>query len=431
MKRLFISLYLLLSLSFLGIGWAIDNLWQKNTTDEDINAPLIALAQLMAQLPYSDRQTYLDKLDIHSNYPLQLLKKNKVILADGERLSSDEVLITAKDKEHELHFIKIDAHQVLMAGPIETHPRNNLKTLLTLLFYLSLALVALIWVWPLSRDLKTLKRATEEFGQSNWDTQIKLSPSSQVLPLASTFNEMARHIRELIESQKHLSNAVSHEIRTPLARLKFAIALLPQYCQPKSEQRREQFLQEMSQDIQEMEHLLQELLTYASLESQRNPIQVERCNLTKLTSETILRLQKLAPIPITFNSQNEQLEVIGDPALIERALQNLIINAQRFAKTKIYINLAQQGNMIELSVTDDGEGVDEIDQQKIFEPFYRSKSKQNGNKGHGLGLAIIKRIMKRHYGQVSLFSQNGVTRFTLSWPLITKKLQTSHLETKI
>ncbi|MCG9695829.1 ATP-binding protein [Shewanella sp. Isolate11] len=420
MKRLFISLYLLLSLSMLGIGWTLDSLWQKNFADNsEINAPLIVLAQMLAQISPQQRQSYLDKLEHIPNYPLRLLNSNKIALADGEQLAHNQVLVAERGEEHELHFIKIDDQQVLMAGPIEIDSRERLRGLFTLFFYLSLALVALIWVWPLSRDLKTLKRATEEFGQSNWDTQITLPPSSQVQPLATTFNEMAKHIRELIENQKHLSNAVSHEIRTPLARLKFAMALIPQYCLPESDpQRRDAFLEEMKLDIKEMENLLQELLTYASLESQRKSIQIERCDLTKITRQTILRLQKLNPTPITFDTQAKQLQVMGDAALIERALQNLIINAQRFAATTIRVQLNSQNKLIELSVIDDGPGINSEDQQQIFEPFYRSKSVQNGNKGHGLGLAIIKRIMERHYGKVTLFSQDGVTRFTLSWPQI-------------
>nr|WP_275658908.1 ATP-binding protein [Shewanella sp. Isolate11] len=404
----------------LGIGWTLDSLWQKNFADNsEINAPLIVLAQMLAQISPQQRQSYLDKLEHIPNYPLRLLNSNKIALADGEQLAHNQVLVAERGEEHELHFIKIDDQQVLMAGPIEIDSRERLRGLFTLFFYLSLALVALIWVWPLSRDLKTLKRATEEFGQSNWDTQITLPPSSQVQPLATTFNEMAKHIRELIENQKHLSNAVSHEIRTPLARLKFAMALIPQYCLPESDpQRRDAFLEEMKLDIKEMENLLQELLTYASLESQRKSIQIERCDLTKITRQTILRLQKLNPTPITFDTQAKQLQVMGDAALIERALQNLIINAQRFAATTIRVQLNSQNKLIELSVIDDGPGINSEDQQQIFEPFYRSKSVQNGNKGHGLGLAIIKRIMERHYGKVTLFSQDGVTRFTLSWPQI-------------
>ncbi|MFV7769084.1 sensor histidine kinase [Shewanella marisflavi] len=420
MKRLFISLYLLLSLSFLGIGWTLDSIWQNNVDDSGAqDAPLIALAQLIGKLPIGQREAFLQQLSTQESYPLRLLPRQQVAMNESKLLSKDSVLVTAPDEEHELHFIRVDDQQILMAGPIEIDPREQLRGLFTLLFYLSLALVALIWVWPLSRDLKTLRLATKEFGQAKWDTQIQLSNRSQVQPLASTFNEMARHISALIENQKHLSNAVSHEIRTPLARLKFALALVPQYCAPDSDpDRRQAFLDEMQQDVKEMETLLQELLTYASLESQPQDLEFECCELTKLTQQTISRLQNNHEIAIHFNAQTPELKVMGDPSLIERALQNLIINAQRFATREITIAISQDNKSVQLKVIDDGPGIAEEDQQKIFEPFYRSKVVQNGNKGHGLGLAIIKRIMHRHSGQVTLQSRPGETIFTLIWPRV-------------
>lgn len=420
MKRLFISLYLLLSLSFLGIGWTLDSIWQNNVDDSGAqDAPLIALAQLIGKLPIEQREAFLQQLSTQESYPLRLLSRQQVAMNESKLLSKDSVLVTAPDEEHELHFIRVDDQQILMAGPIEIDPREQLRGLFTLLFYLSLALVALIWVWPLSRDLKTLRLATKEFGQAKWDTQIQLSNRSQVQPLASTFNEMARHISALIENQKHLSNAVSHEIRTPLARLKFALALVPQYCAPDSDpDRRQAFLDEMQQDVKEMETLLQELLTYASLESQPQDLEFECCELTKLTQQTISRLQNNHEIAIHFNAQTPELKVMGDPSLVERALQNLIINAQRFATREITIAISQDNKSVQLKVIDDGPGIAEEDQQKIFEPFYRSKVVQNGNKGHGLGLAIIKRIMHRHSGQVTLQSRPGETIFTLIWPRV-------------
>ena len=197
------------------------------------------------------------------------------------------MIATPYDINHELQFIAVGEH-ILMAGPIELDPDASLRGLYNIFFYLSLAFVALIWVWPLSKDLKTLRNATKEFGQAKWNTRIKLTKRSQVLPLATTFNDMAAHISALIENQKHLSNAVSHEIRTPLARLKFALALIPQYCLPESDpQRRQDFLDEMQLDIKEMENLLQELLTYASLETQREGLQFERCELNSLANKLL------------------------------------------------------------------------------------------------------------------------------------------------
>ncbi|MFT5704615.1 MAG: two-component system OmpR family sensor kinase [Shewanella sp.] len=418
MKRLFISLYLLISLSILGIGWTLDNIWQNNVDDSGAtDAPLIMLAQLLTKLPEQDRIGYLAQVDHNPNYPIELVESSQIALSDKSHLTDNTVLITTFSDHFELHFIKVGT-QILVAGPIEIDPRARLRKLFTLFFYLSLGLIALIWVWPLSRDLKILRNATQEFGQAKWDTQIKLSSSSQVIPLASTFNQMAKQISTLIENQKHLSNAVSHEIRTPLARLKFALALMPQYCQPdSSEQRRVEFIEDMQLDVKEMEDLLEELLTYASLESQRKEVHLEHCDLTVLAQQTVKRLSSPTSLPVIFSKDPQPVFLLGDPSLIERAIQNLVTNSLRFAQQLVQIEIIQDDKLITLSVTNDGPDIPAEDQDKIFEPFYRSKSVQNGNKGHGLGLAIIKRIMERHNGSVTLKSQEGRTSFILSWPI--------------
>ncbi|MCL1145070.1 ATP-binding protein [Shewanella sp. 10N.261.52.F9] len=418
MKRLFISLYLLLSLGFLGIGWALDNLWQSNVDDKGaLDAPLVALAQVLAALPVDERQPMLDSIELAPNFPLTLLDAEQVAFSSNQLVHSNKVIATPYDINHELHFVAV-GEQVLMAGPIELDPRASLRNLYNIFFYFLLGFIVLLWVWPLSKDLKVLGKATKEFGQAKWDTRIRLTQRSQVLPLATTFNDMAAHISALIENQKHLSNAVSHEIRTPLARLKFALALLPQYCLPDSdEDKRQRFLDEMKLDIKEMENLLQELLTYASLETQRESLNFERCDLNSLALQTIKRLQTHHPIPITLVAPEETIYLIAEPSLVERALQNLITNAQRFAVNGVVVKISQTNDSIMLSVTDDGEGILAEDQGKIFEPFYRSASCKNGNKGHGLGLAIIKRIMERHHGDVQLISQPGFTQFNLIWSL--------------
>ena len=417
MKRLFISLYLLLSLSVLGIGWTLDSLWQKNVDDNNaLDAPLVAFAQLLAELPADTRQRYLETIPANPVMPLQLLNADQVALLDNQALSSNKVFTTTNNNSL-LQFIRV-GDQVLMAGPLDIDPRTNLRSLFTLFFYLSLALVALIWVGPLSRDLSILRKATKEFGEAKWDTRITLSNRSQVKPLANTFNEMARHISALIENQKHLSNAVSHEIRTPLARLKFALALIPMYCQPDSDaQKRQNFIDEMQIDIKEIEDLLQELLTYASLESQREGIQLDEYDLIQLINQTIKRLENLSPIPLVIKTTIDKLPLLGEPALIERTLQNLLTNAQRFARTEIIIEVKQTQHRVNLSVSNNGEPIPAVDLPKVFEPFYRSQSVQNGNKGHGLGLAIIKRIMQRHQGDVSVSSNPYQTCFNLNWPI--------------
>jgi two-component system OmpR family sensor kinase len=422
MKRLFISLYLLLSLSFLGIGWTLDSLWQNHVDEnDDVDTPLVVLALLLSQQPETDRQSLLDAISDQHSFSLQLLQRNQVAL-NGDIQLADNQILTTESKEQQLQFIAV-GEQVLVAGPFEIEPRSQLRGIFTIVFYASLALVALIWVWPLSRDLKILRIATKKFGEANWDTRIELSTSSQVSPLALTFNDMAQHISSLIDNQKHLTNAVSHEIRTPLARLKFALALLPQYCLPQSDiNQRIDFLEGMQTDIKEMEDLLQELLTYASLETMQIEPILENCELVSICKQLILRLEDLSDHDIELNLTNStQIYIKGEGSLVERAIQNLVTNAQRYAKSSIQINLRTDQHKVYLSVNNDGPSIPVEDHPYIFDAFYRSQSQHSGNKGHGLGLAIVKRIMMRHKGNVTISSNQAKTEFTLSWPIIKAK----------
>ncbi|WP_394135678.1 ATP-binding protein [Shewanella algae] len=418
MKRLFISLYLLISLSFLGLGWTLDALWQQHDDEAELlaDAPLMAMAAMLKPMPPEQRQQAIAAANVNATYPLRLFSADKITLADDGELAPGEVFTTLTNSGKQMQFIRLD-QQVLMTGPIDTDPRASLRGLFTLFFYLSLAGVALVWVWPLSRDLKVLKQATQALGQAKWDTRIKLSPRSQVKPLAHTFNEMARHIGALIDNQRHLANAVSHEIRTPLARLKFALALIPNYCREGADEAaRADFIAGMTEDVKEMESLLQEMLTYASLESAQTGLRQESCDLTALCRQVIDRLQSLSPIPITLDSSVAKLPFTCEPALIERALQNLLTNAQRFAESQIMVTLNEEKDRVTIEVKDDGEGIPEEEQHKIFEPFVRSDTSRNSNKGFGLGLAIIKRIVERHHGEILLFSRPGETRFCISLP---------------
>lgn len=423
MKRLFVSLYLLLSLSFLGIGWTLDSIWQHNIDySAPENAPLVALAQLLSQLPKSNRSLYLNNITHTPDFPLTLLEPNQVVLSNKHELTDDTVISIATTPTSELHFIAV-GDQILMAGPLDLDPNAKLRGLFNLFFYLSLALVSLIWVWPLSRDLKTLKSAAKQLSIAKWDTRITLSSHSQVRELASTFNDMASHIARLIDNQTHVLNAVSHEIRTPLSRLKFALALMSQYARSHIPNQI-QLSNNINQDIEEIEALLEELLSYTSLDPQYDQPRFDHCELNILVEKTINRLQAHQAIPITFVPFSSPIIIKANALLIDRALQNLITNAQRFSHQSIIVEITSNKQWVTISVTDDGEGISSTEQSKIFEPFYRSNDKhKNETRGYGLGLAIVKRIMEKHQGHANLQSHQGQTTFSLNLPINNSKLR--------
>ena len=417
MKRLFTSLYLILCLSIVGLGWTLENIWETNFGHNDVSeAPVYVLADLIKQIPANLRNDYIKKIGNNPSRPLTLFKTNEIDLGK-HKLEQGQVLTLIDKHNLQRQYINI-GNDILMLGPIKLNPLKGWETTFTIVYYLLLAFIILLWVRPLSRDIKSLEKAARSFGEAKWDTRIRLPKSSQVMSLGKTFNQMAKQINVLIDNQKHLSNAVSHEIRTPLARLKFALVLLPMYCtDSKTLEERQAFLNDMETDVKEIDALLGEMLTYASLESAKQGILMEECDIIALSKQTIARLQTLSPVPINLQSDEKALFINAEPPLVERALQNLINNAMRYAKTKIDVVISNKDNQLILSVEDDGPGIPITEQDKIFEPFYRSKSNAADDKGYGLGLAIIKRIMSRHQGDVTLESEPNLTVFTLAFPI--------------
>lgn len=416
MKRLFISLYLLLSLSFLGIGWTLDNLWRYQTNPSPIeSASLIVLAQLLSQLPEHERISYLSNNTQFADLPLALMNINQFSLANEHQLKSDAITSVSTTTNSELHFIAV-GNQVLVIGPLTLKNDIKYNYIIDLIIFISITLVLLIVILPLSKDLTKLNATAKQLNMAKWDIRTSLSARSPVIDLSETFNKMANNIAQLIDNQSHLLNAVSHEIRTPLSRLKFALALILQYAKPYIPNQK-QLVENTNQDIDEIEALLAELLSYTSLDPQFQQPKFESVELNQLVEKTIKRLQMHQRNIISFVPYQKPVIATVNAILIDRALQNLITNAQKFGHHSVTVEVNQNEKEIEISVTDDGEGIPVTEREKIFEPFYRSQAKEKqGPRGYGLGLAIVKRIMDKHHGNATLKSGQGSTTFSLHLP---------------
>lgn len=417
-SRLFVSLYVLVSASIIFVGWLLDSLWQHSAEDVRDQERLInnAFVGVVGQLDKPTRQQYFAQLSTELGVDYQLVALNSIAV-DPSLLSADS-LITAEVNQQQFSFLRID-DQVLQIGPYPSPAQQWSRSWFTLGFYLALALVIFAWVWPLARDLRKLKNATQALGEQKWQTKIELSKRSGVADLAATFNTMASHIGALLDNQKHLTNAVSHEIRTPLARLKFALAILEaQSVQlaPLVAEKVTELSSEMAGDIDEIEGLISEMLTYANVEVKSEQHRFEPCHLNSIAQAVLNKLPNNISLNIELRVETNTA-VFADIRLIERAIQNIVSNASRYAQKQITVVISQNEQSMNLSVTDDGRGIASDEQEKIFQPFYRANQDSGDGKGYGLGLAIVARIMKLHQGNIVLDSQAGSTTFTLSWPL--------------
>jgi two-component system, OmpR family, sensor kinase len=314
---------------------------------------------------------------------------------------------------------RLDADYVLAiksGGPVTR--RGLLEWSLTMLFYATIALVIMIWIWPLTRDLRVLEKAAAQFGNRNWSFNARIKPHSQIYPLAETFRRMAARIDGLIASHKDMSNAVSHEIRTPLSRMQFEIELAQQ-AQTVEEVRRS--LAHVKTDIAAINDLVAATLSYAILERADVALNINSHNFTTLIPAIAAAVAHDARPDIRIDSevQGDATAVRCDVHLIETVLRNLLYNATRYAKHSIVVTFTSTDGMNRLYVDDDGPGIPEADRHRVFESFVQLERTAGRKTGFGLGLAIVKRSIEWHGGAVSVATAPlGGARFCATWPVI-------------
>ena len=198
---------------------------------------------------------------------------------------------------------------------------------------------------------------------------------------------------------------------TPIARLSFALEIASGLTVEEREL--------MSADVRELQQLVDEILDYARLETGQLPLQLQYIDLNELINNL---QEKLAPLPGADIELNlpAQASLLGDGHYLERALQNVLVNAKKYAQQRITLTLQQQQNHWHIDIEDDGPGIPQAMREEILKPFFRleaSRNKQGG--GFGLGLAIVQRIVQWHQGSISVSDSAtlGGARFCLRLPV--------------
>ncbi len=390
--------------------------------------PLALLEQKLSLSPQSEWPRAVQRIDQQFGIPINLLEQQAI--DDNPRLNQRQralltagkmVMLSQHPTEAEYFYYRLkNSDYYLEIGKLEI-PSMLRHANLIILSLLAILLGLAIWLWlrPVWQDLRQLQLAADGFGQGQLTTRIPVSRFSFIKTILLAFNKMAGRIEQLITSHKTLTNAVSHELRTPVSRLRFSLAMLEKTPQSNTQRRH---LDEMNADIDELDEMLASLLNYARMD--RQDIIAEK---TPLLPETWLQ-QQVAHAQ-TDKNPTVKLEVIChnlpttetavmDAKLMTRALQNLLQNAQRYAKQHIRVSFSKTGKHYELRVEDDGCGIPETHRERLFDPFTRvDESRGRDSGGYGLGLAIVKQVAHMHRGSVSInTSPLGGACFIIRWP---------------
>lgn len=394
-----------------------------------VTGSLSLINRKLSAMDESTRPLALEELRDSYDVPLSLktIAELELTEQDMSLLDAEQIVVRNPLESGELFLIKLDKSDVVFQfGPIDYPANFEDKTWYVAIIIVAIALtVFLLWMWPLWRDLQRLRTASSDIGEGKLDTRVRSHSVSLLKPILDSFNDMATRTENMVESQRELTNAVSHELRTPLARMLFDLEMAKD---AETTQEQSRHLVSLEINVGEMNTLVEELLTYARQERLGSPLELEALTtedmelwLIKQVSRAQHGRERACRITINFNPMSiTEQSLVFSPRLMAHALSNTLQNALRFARDQIVVDLdSHRGEWI-LSVEDDGAGIPDDKQERVFEPFSRlDDSRQRGSGGFGMGLSIVRKIAQWHQGNARIATGKTLdgTRIEIRWPI--------------
>ena len=423
MRILKSSLIVVAFAATLGLGWLFDQAYAQYSSDNPSPDAIDVLRQLGENLAQTadkspSSKTFLSHWPNINQYSLKLQPANESPLPQSllEQIKRGEPVLLETSKNLSYHYFLPTKDEILiLRSPLVNKVANtSIHYLWSTAFYLVLISIFLLWAYPLVKQLLSLRVAARAFGEGKLDKRISLSSISYIHDIEVEFNNMAQRIENLIADVKLLSTAVSHDLRTPLARIRFGIDTLQEV---EDLPLRQELEQQLGDDVDEMTSLVETLLNYARLEQNRLAIQKEPVNLSELIQACINR-KKTNNLNLTFVNKSSNKPVLADNKYLTMVLNNLLQNAINYGRGRVLVELFHDSHNTLVSISDDGNGVPAEQRENIIKPFFRAKNSLNEVKGHGIGLAIVKRILDWHNGTLTISNATELSgsKFTITLP---------------
>ncbi len=284
----------------------------------------------------------------------------------------------------------------------------------------ALAMVVYLMLQGLDRQLRNVETVASRIARGELDARVKRAANSDAVGrLGLAFNSMADHIQRLMYIQKEMIHAVSHELRTPVARIRFGVQMIEDCPDQKSLQKQ---ITGIDGDIQELDELIDEILTYARLEQGGPILAFHDANIMDIVEQVVSEQSSVKPDMKIVSEYKKGSDLWKDSEVearyIHRSIQNLVGNATRYANSTVKVICSFDQDTFRVDVEDDGPGIPEEDWESVFTPFARlDDSRTRSSGGYGLGLSIVRRILYWHGGQAFLGrSAMGGAKFSLVWP---------------
>ncbi len=245
--------------------------------------------------------------------------------------------------------------------------------------------VALIFLKNQTRPIVNLAKASEKFGRGEDVGEFRPSGALEIRQAGFEFDRMRKRILRHLNQRSEMLSGISHDLRTPLTRIKLQLAIVKDNNNSKN----------ISEDIEEMEKMLNEYLQFASSTSSEKD---ESFNI----SETITSLIKKYNNALISSDIEKNVNFNGRKNLLLRCLSNIIDNGLKYGK-KVTFSLKKLNKIMVIVIEDNGPGIPKSEYSNVFKPFYKiNKGRGDSKSSVGLGLSIASDVVRSHGGKIDL-----------------------------
>ena len=283
----------------------------------------------------------------------------------------------------------------------------------------------IVWLFSynLVRPLRQMAAAAKSFGDGNFSVHLPVTGQDEIGQLALAFNNMASSLAGGENVRRNFIANVSHELKTPMTTIAgFIDGILDGTIPPEKQQH---YLQIVSAEVKRLSRLVRTMLDLSRIDSGELHLRPSRFDLVGTILETLISFEKTIEekrIEVRGLENIDSLFVDGDPDMIHQVVYNLIENAAKFTNEGGYIEVRVQDfdNRTTVAIKNSGAGIPSDEIGMIFDRFYKTdKSRSKDKTGMGLGLYIVKTIIKLHGGEITVSSiENEYCQFEFWLPKV-------------
>jgi two-component system, OmpR family, sensor kinase len=275
--------------------------------------------------------------------------------------------------------------------------------------------IGLYYTRAAAGNIQRLQEAARKVADGNFETTIPVAAAGQLGELARTFNEMQRRLAELDSARKQFIANASHELRTPIFSLGGFVELLEE--EDPSPEERAEFVRTMRRQIERLTKRTTDLLDLSQLDAGAVELRARSVDLNTLAREVTKEFGPRAErrgSRLQLRTPSVPTIALGDPDRVRQVIRILLDNALTHTPegTDVTVTTYSANGRAELTVSDEGPGIPQRVQKRIFERFYTADKAG----GSGLGLAIASELAQRMKGKITISSSRRFTAFTLDLP---------------